>query len=285
MIKIDYDKYFDNVIKIKNYANKNRTKISAIYLIKDETFNVLMFDIILFDMKYKKKVDDFIKKENIIAKINFFIDDEYKTYLQSLTKDELFNNMVESWVLFGHAYTMDCFKILKEKYFNESVIFNGKPILIKDMIFSIRTSAGALIYNPKLNKFLIIKHNKESEDYWNLPKGGIEEGENVFDTIKREVFEETGLSKIKIYPNLCFTSMHNCSSDKANNDLRKVYGFYYPAVTNEENIKLSNEHCDALWLSFEDIKNKITFPIGKYNVELLGSYILKKNINSTNITK
>jgi hypothetical protein len=33
--------------------------------------------------------------------------------------------------------------------------------------------------------------------------------------------------------------MHNCSSDKANNDLRKVYGFYYPAVTNEKTLNVA----------------------------------------------
>ncbi|MDD2907233.1 MAG: NUDIX hydrolase [Candidatus Gracilibacteria bacterium] len=47
-------------------------------------------------------------------------------------------------------------------------------------------------------KYLMVRHNKK--DYWTLPGGHIEEGEDIYKAIKREIKEELNL-EIKILGN------------------------------------------------------------------------------------
>lgn len=67
-------------------------------------------------------------------------------------------------------------------------------------------SARALIFSPDRKKVLLVK--RRDIPVWELPGGGIEEGETPENNVVREVFEETGLNvqitrAIGIYYPLC----------------------------------------------------------------------------------
>lgn len=57
-------------------------------------------------------------------------------------------------------------------------------------------SAGLLMYNSKKEVFLVHLGGPywAHKDSWSIPKGHVEIGEDLFDTAKREFFEETGIT-------------------------------------------------------------------------------------------
>ncbi|TDW52221.1 NUDIX domain-containing protein [Flavobacterium sp. 270] len=54
-------------------------------------------------------------------------------------------------------------------------------------------AGGGLVYNKKGEVLFIFRNGK-----WDLPKGGIEKGEEIEDTAMREVEEETGVGQLRI---------------------------------------------------------------------------------------
>jgi len=60
----------------------------------------------------------------------------------------------------------------------------------KDM--NIRKSVGAFIQTNEGN-FIIVKNVGHGEDFWDVMKGGVEEGENLEQALIREVKEELGI--------------------------------------------------------------------------------------------
>ncbi|WP_306352590.1 NUDIX hydrolase [Flavobacterium sp. '19STA2R22 D10 B1'] len=57
----------------------------------------------------------------------------------------------------------------------------------------VNKAGGGLVYNQKGEVLFIFRNGK-----WDLPKGGIEKGEEIEETALREVEEETGVNKLKI---------------------------------------------------------------------------------------
>ena len=57
----------------------------------------------------------------------------------------------------------------------------------------VNKAGGGLVYNKKGEVLFIFRGGK-----WDLPKGGIEKGEDIEETAMREVEEETGVNKLKI---------------------------------------------------------------------------------------
>ncbi len=57
----------------------------------------------------------------------------------------------------------------------------------------VNKAGGGLVYNTKGEVLFIFRGGK-----WDLPKGGIEKGEDIEETAMREVEEETGVNKLTI---------------------------------------------------------------------------------------
>ena len=64
--------------------------------------------------------------------------------------------------------------------------------MLKDKIPAAK-AGGGLVYNKNGEILFIFRNGK-----WDLPKGGIEKGEEIEDTAMREVEEETGVGKLRI---------------------------------------------------------------------------------------
>ena len=61
----------------------------------------------------------------------------------------------------------------------------------------LRTGVGIIVLN-KSNKIFVGKRGDNSGNKWQMPQGGVDEGENYFAAMQRELFEETSIKNIKI---------------------------------------------------------------------------------------
>jgi 8-oxo-dGTP pyrophosphatase MutT (NUDIX family) len=115
----------------------------------------------------------------------------------------------------------------------------------------VNKAGGGLVYNNK-NEILFIFRNGK----WDLPKGGIERGEEIEDTALREVEEETGVGNLKIIRKLQKTYhvfRHNDSYRL------KITHWFLMSTTFEGNpVPQANEGIEkAVWLNVDQIKEAL----------------------------
>ena len=61
----------------------------------------------------------------------------------------------------------------------------------------LRLGVGAIVLNKK-NQVFVGKRRDNPINKWQMPQGGVNEGENLIEAMKRELYEETGIKNIKI---------------------------------------------------------------------------------------
>tara|TARA_Y100000591_G_scaffold326014_1_gene347936 strand:- start:2309 stop:2779 length:471 start_codon:yes stop_codon:yes gene_type:complete len=61
----------------------------------------------------------------------------------------------------------------------------------------LRTGVGIILLNNE-NKVFVGKRKDNPVDKWQMPQGGVDEGEDFLSAMKRELLEETSITSIKI---------------------------------------------------------------------------------------
>ena len=61
----------------------------------------------------------------------------------------------------------------------------------------LRTGVGIIVLN-KQNKVFVGKRKDNPGDKWQMPQGGVDQGEDYITAMKRELLEETGIKNIEI---------------------------------------------------------------------------------------
>lgn len=109
-------------------------------------------------------------------------------------------------------------------------------------------NALGIIFNSN-NEILILKRSSYKEqwmpDKFGLVGGGIEEGEQPIDAVKREVAEETGLVINKWLDKGCIQR----------NPDSKEYLFLTLYTGDNDAIQLNEEHTDYVWSTFSSLKD------------------------------
>ena len=123
---------------------------------------------------------------------------------------------------------------------------------------------GILIKDEKI--LLIKKSRGAYKGMFDLPGGGIEFGEKIEETLKREFFEETGIT-LNSYSFLS-NNEYFCDYINESGEPRKLHhiGIYYNVAASFKTIKSDPDGQDSLGAEFIDIKelNKIEIaPIAK----------------------
>lgn len=153
-------------------------------------------------------------------------------------------------------------------------------------------SAGAVIFYRSSEgqiEYLLLNHGESQKKsdiaYWNFPKGGVEKGESGIETAKREVWEETGLFNLAFLPKFKVVGRYFCRGTKPANLGKLILKtvIFYLAQTENKGVKISDEHINYEWLSFEQARERMKMFKGCQKVlikadKFLHDYLAKESI-------
>jgi len=114
-------------------------------------------------------------------------------------------------------------------------------------------------------QFILLKSPRGD---WNFVKGHKENQETDHDTLKREIFEETGITSFNI---LTYLGKIKYKIMKAGFQIQKEIKFYY-VTTDGNHVVLSNEHVDYIWVYYEQAKKLLTFAQSRLILEKMTKY-------------
>lgn len=119
-------------------------------------------------------------------------------------------------------------------------------------------ATGAIIENAKTGKILLLKRSEKkdfSPDIWEYPTGRMHQFETPEEGLQREIFEETGL-EVEIIK-LINTFHIFRGAQIAENEL---VGIMYWCRTNEEEVQVSEEHSEYVWVTVKEALQMVTKP-------------------------
>jgi 8-oxo-dGTP pyrophosphatase MutT (NUDIX family) len=140
-----------------------------------------------------------------------------------------------------------------------------------------RKGIFVVVYRKEKNKILyLILKRKLHWAGWEFPKGGVELFEFSRSVVKRELFEETGKTALKIKRH---KSSGNYDYDREYQDRPGMIGQTYKLYSAEvlgKDVKLDKkEHSDYKWLEFEKAFSLLTWPNQKICLKLVNDYLGK----------
>ncbi|MFA6977779.1 MAG: NUDIX domain-containing protein [Ignavibacteriaceae bacterium] len=133
----------------------------------------------------------------------------------------------------------------------------------------------AHIYRKRKGKyeFLMLKRG-ENANYpglWQMVTGKVKKDEKAFETILREVKEETDLlvEKLFIVPNV--NSFYSYINDSIN-----FVPVFLCLVNEKDEVKISKEHCKFRWVSKEKARKMVAWTGQQKSLDIIYSFLTKK---------
>lgn len=122
-------------------------------------------------------------------------------------------------------------------------------------------------------EFLLLKRSGKVKypNFWQMVTGSIEKGENAFETVLREIHEETDLipEKLWLVPNV------NSFYDKKNNELNLIPVFV-ALVENNKEIKISGEHTEYKWVKKNKAKKLVAWDGQRKSIDIIYNFFIKR---------
>jgi len=109
------------------------------------------------------------------------------------------------------------------------------------------TFCVAAIFENKNNEILLLKRSPGNfpENIWDVVGGRVEQFEDPFDALKREIFEETGIKDFEIIKAIDVFHWYQKESKF------DMIGLTFWCKTTTNDVILSNEHSEFRWLKPE----------------------------------
>lgn len=122
----------------------------------------------------------------------------------------------------------------------------------------------AVIFNED-NEMLMLRRSKTDIRrplQWDLPGGMYEVGEELFESVNREIAEETGLEVSSLMPVYTKTEVRIWKDNKGEQQTNAVF-IFYTARTKSKLVKLSYEHDKFQWRPLEEAVKEFEYYLHK----------------------
>jgi 8-oxo-dGTP pyrophosphatase MutT (NUDIX family) len=136
-------------------------------------------------------------------------------------------------------------------------------------------SSGIIVFRRVLGQRLyLLLHYHYRGDYWDFPRGNIREDETPKEAAIRETEEETGLLAKQLRIVEGFEEQARWFYRLEGQTVHKKVT-YFLAETENENVKISEEHIGAKWLIYEDALNLLKYRNSKKLLQKAEKYLRK----------
>ena len=143
----------------------------------------------------------------------------------------------------------------------------------------IEKSAGAIIFRKEEGKiyYLLLHYPgfRAKSTHWDFPKGKIEKKENLLETVRREVKEETGIKNLEIVDGFKETIRYFFKFEEKN--ILKFVTFFL-AETKEKQVEISWEHIGFRWLPYIEAQKQVTHKNAKDILKKANNFLSEKGI-------
>lgn len=145
------------------------------------------------------------------------------------------------------------------------------PHIFAPYCIAFETSVGAVVFcgdNDK-RRFLVIKYRN---GHWEFPRGKKENGESEYQTMRREIREETGIVDMCIMPQFRETMRfyyiaHGMERTERIKDHACIFvckkAVFYLARSTTFTVQLSHEHQSYVWATYKQAQDLLTFDNAK----------------------
>ena len=132
----------------------------------------------------------------------------------------------------------------------------------------------------KPKQVLVFLYRKKLQ-VWQAISGGVEDDETLIETVKREVFEETGIEANDIFELSSVSSIpvvNITGKFSWGNDVYVVTEHSFGVFTENSDIKLSSEHKQYEWFTFDEAYEKLEFDSNKTALWELNQRLLNSDL-------
>ena len=125
----------------------------------------------------------------------------------------------------------------------------------------LRNGVGIILLNRE-NKIFVAKRIDNAKDFWQMPQGGVDEGEDFLKAAFRELEEETSIKKAELIKELDGTTTYELPDHllgiiwkgKYRGQKQKWFLMRFTGEENEINIKTKNpEFLDWKWININEM--------------------------------
>ena len=125
----------------------------------------------------------------------------------------------------------------------------------------LRSGVGIILLN-KDNKIFVAKRIDNPKNFWQMPQGGVDEGENDLEAAYRELYEETSIKKVELIQEIDGSFTYELPDrllgiiwkGKFKGQTQKWFLMKYLGNDNEINLKTNNpEFLEWKWVNIDEI--------------------------------